>query len=158
MAVKDLQIHQLALAGRAAALASLLAEDHRWLMARGMADRTPLHCAALAGSPDCIKVLLFRGQYSNVVLARPHSLPAEKALLLENRASFIDIPESAQGWTPLFCAVDSGSIESMQLLLEAGADPNYQSHEQRTPLTYARSKASLELLVSYGARQCEEIS
>jgi ankyrin repeat protein len=151
MAAQDLQIHQLALAGRAAALASLLAEDHRWLMARGLADRTPLHCAALAGSPDCIKVLLFRGQYRNVVLARPYSLLAEKALLLENRAGFIDIPETAQGWTPLFCAVGSGSLDSMRLLLEAGADPNYLSHNLHTPLFYAQAAASIELLISYGA-------
>jgi hypothetical protein len=147
----DLPIHQMALAGRSAALASLLAEDHRWLMARGLHGRTALHCAAAAGSASCIKVLLFRSQYLNVVLERPQSIPAEKALLMEERAKFIDIPESSQGWTSLFYGVESGSIPVMKLLLESGADPNHFSDSLKKPLDYANSAAAIELLSQYGA-------
>jgi Ankyrin repeats (many copies)/Ankyrin repeat len=147
----DRSIHRLALAGRSAALASLLAEDHRWLMARGLHGRTALHCAALAGSASCLKVLLFRSQYLHIVLERPQSLPAEKALLLEQRTSFIDVPEAAQGWTSLFCAIESGSLAAMGLLLEAGADPNHLSNSLKKPLDYAKSAAAIELLNQYGA-------
>jgi ankyrin repeat protein len=147
----DLPIHQMALAGRSAALASLLAEDHRWLMARGLHGRTALHCAAAAGSASCIKVLLFRSQYLNVVLERPQSVAAEKALLMEERAKFIDIPESSQGWTSLFYGIESGSLPVIKLLLESGADPNHYSDNLKRPLDYAKSAAAIELLSQYGA-------
>jgi Ankyrin repeats (many copies)/Ankyrin repeat len=147
----DRQIHRLALAGRSAALASLLAEDHRWLMARGLHGRTALHCAAIAGSTTCLKVLLFRSQYRHVVLERPQSLLAEKALLIEQRTSFIDVPEASLGWTSLFYAIESGSLAAMSLLLESGADPNHLSNSLRKPLDYAKSGAVIELLNQYGA-------
>jgi ankyrin repeat protein len=147
----DLPIHHIARAGRSAALASLLAEDHRWLMARGQHGRTALHCAAASGSASCIKVLLFRSQYLNVVLERPQSLAAEKALLIEERTNFIDVPESSQGWTSLFYATDSDSLPVMKLLLEAGADPNHFSNSLKKPMDYAKSAEAIELLSKYGA-------
>lgn len=154
----DLSVHRLALAGRTAALASLLAEDHRWLMVRGVQGRTALHCAALAGSVGCIKVLLFRSQYLHVVLERPASLPAEKALQLERREHFIDTPEASQGWTALFCAIASGSTECIDVLLQAGANPNYRCFDRTTPLAYAQAAplapvvatAAIRLLGQYG--------
>jgi ankyrin repeat protein len=148
---QDQQVHELAHAGRTAALISLLAWDHKWATAKGEFDRTPLHYAAAAGSADCIKALLYRSQYVHVTLERPQSVPAEKALLLQQRATFIDPPDSLQAWTPLFYAVQSDSIACIRLLLEAGADPNHISKSAETPIILHRSAAVHSLLLSYGA-------
>jgi ankyrin repeat protein len=151
MSGQDQQVHQLARAGRTAALVSLLAWDHKWATAKGKFDRTPLHYAAAAGSADCIKALLYRSQYLHVTLERPQSIPAEKALLLQQRSTFIDSVDSFDGWTPLFYAVQSDDLACVRLLLESGADPNHLSHSGTTPLTQARSPAICQLLVEFGA-------
>jgi ankyrin repeat protein len=151
MSGQDQEVHRLARAGRTAALVSLLAWDHKWATAKGKFDRTPLHYAAAAGSADCIKALLYRSQYLHVTLERPQSLPAEKALLLQQRSTFIDSADSFDGWTPLFYAVQSDSLVCVQLLLEAGADPNHLSQSGETPIAHAQSSAVGQLLVEYGA-------
>jgi ankyrin repeat protein len=152
MSSRDQQVHQLAHAGRTAALVSLLAWDHKWATAKGEFDRTPLHYAAAAGSADCIKALLYRSQYLHVTLERPQSVPAEKALLLQQRSTFIDPPDSLYAWTPLFYAVQSDSLACVQLLLEAGADPNHPSSCAETPIAYSKSSAIANLLLEYGAK------
>ncbi len=152
MSGQDQQVHQLAQAGRTAALVSLLAWDHKWVTAKGEFDRTPLHYAAAAGSADCIKALLYRSQYLHVTLERPQSAPAEKALLLQQRSTFIDPPDSLYAWTPLFYAVQSDSLACVKLLLKAGADPNHASSCAETPLVHGKSLAVQALLIEYGAK------
>jgi ankyrin repeat protein len=152
MSGQDQQIHQLAQTGRTAALVSLLAWDHKWATAKGQFDRTPLHYAAAVGSADCIKALLYRSQYLHVTLERPQSVPAEKALLLQQRSTFIDPPDNLYAWTPLFYAVQSDSLPCVKLLLESGADPNHPSTCNETPLHYSKSPAIRALLMEYGAK------
>ncbi len=149
---QDQQIHQLAQAGRTAALVSLLAWDHKWATAKGKFDRTPLHYAAAAGSADCIKALLYRSQYLHVTLERPQSVPAEKALSLQQRSTFIDPPDTLHAWTPLFYAVQSDCLSCVKLLLESGADPNHSSTCGETPLHYSKSAAMGAVLIKYGAK------
>lgn len=60
-------------------------------------------------------------------------------------------------WTALMCACQQGSIACMQLLLDAGADPNASSSvgPQHTPLTLAaqaRSLAAIEMLLARGVQ------
>jgi ankyrin repeat protein len=152
MSGQDQQIHEFAHAGRTAALVSLLAWDHKWATAKGKFDRTPLHYAAAAGSADCIKALLYRSQYLHVTLERPQSVPAEKALLLQQRSTFIDPPDNLDAWTPLFYAVQSDSLACVQLLLESGADPNHLSNGAETPIARSKSAAVHDLLIEYGAK------
>lgn len=153
MSGQDQQVHELAQAGRTAALISLLAWDHKWATAKGKFDRTPLHYAAAAGSADCIKALLYRSQYLHVTLERPQSVPAEKALLLLQRSNFIDPPDSLNAWTPLFYAVHSDALACVRILLEAGADPNHVSNCAEIPITHSKSVAIHALLIEYGATE-----
>lgn len=52
---------------------------------------------------------------------------------------------------PIFCAAESGSSECVQLLLDAGADPNTRDSSNATPLMYASSPEVARILLSAGA-------
>ena len=63
-----------------------------------------------------------------------------------------------RGWTPLHVqaqeSYDTGALEVMEALLDAGADPNLKDDDGRTPfdLAAARNEAEkLDLLRSRGA-------
>jgi hypothetical protein len=63
-----------------------------------------------------------------------------------------------RGWTPLHYAVQSGNVDSLRLLLDAGADPNGKAPGGQNPLTLAaeslaakRSAAVIRLLLERGA-------
>ena len=75
--------------------------------------RTALHCAAYSGSSSCVSVLLGAG-------AAPSLLDGE-------------------GISPLHWACAGGNVESAQLLLDGGANPNSMEIDERhlTPLDYA---------------------
>jgi ankyrin repeat protein len=65
---------------------------------------------------------------------------------------------SKQGWTPLHVQAqegeDTGSMEVIEALLQAGADPNLRDGTGRTPLDYAllrEEEEKVALLRSHGA-------
>lgn len=52
---------------------------------------------------------------------------------------------------PIFCAAESGCSECVQLLLDAGADPNTRDSSNATPLMYAGSPEVARILLTAGA-------
>ncbi|CAD7084027.1 unnamed protein product [Hermetia illucens] len=88
---------------------------------------TPLHCAASAGSIECILLLLKRKAQINVGI--------------ETRSA-------------LHYAVDNNSLECAEILLKYGANPNTPQVYTETPLHTAAAlghKECVELLLKYGA-------
>ena len=62
----------------------------------------------------------------------------------------IDIPDR-HGRTTLWHAVSFRNIRTIQILLEAGADPNIADVTGATPVFHARDGKTIDLLVRYGA-------
>jgi ankyrin repeat protein len=118
---------------------------------------TPLQLAAAAGQRDVVAVLLDRGasmtwcSSSQSVRALDTAASYGRSevvkLLLERGAENRD--------TALLAAVRSGSTETTEILLHAGANPNTRrSLDGRTPLQIACDGSSspvVELLLSHGA-------
>ena len=52
---------------------------------------------------------------------------------------------------PIFCAAESGCSECVQLLLDAGGDPNTRDSSNATPLMYAGSPEVARILLTAGA-------
>lgn len=80
---------------------------------------------------------------------RNDDLPALRKLILDPGPKARD----ARGNSPLMYAAALGSLESMRLLLDAGADPNAANDFAATPLMWcAGDAAKVRLLLSKGAR------
>lgn len=80
---------------------------------------------------------------------RNQDLPALRKLIVDAGPKARD----ARGNSPLMYAAALGSLESMNLLLEAGADPNAANDFAATPLMWcAGDAAKVRLLLSKGAR------
>lgn len=113
-------------AGAPDALASLLEEDD------GVHTADLLHHACDLGERSvCVRVLLERGWRSAVNEKDSH------------------------GHSPLHIAVGRGDVDTVRVLLAAGANPNTQDEDGVTPLTLAKSYAGLgeiaDLLLKAGA-------
>jgi ankyrin repeat protein len=85
--------------------------------------------------------------------------PSLVKLLLDRGASATKGPAQMRGWAPLHYAVQGGNVDSVQLLLDAGADPSSQAPGGQTPLSLAAERlglsqlaAVIRLLLERGAR------
>jgi ankyrin repeat protein len=81
---------------------------------------TPLHRAAIFGHAEIVRLLLTKG----------------KAL-----ANVLD----SRDWSPLYVAAESGSLETVQILLDHGARIDITNSEGRTPLLHAISCGHIEI-------------
>lgn len=80
---------------------------------------------------------------------RNNDLPALRQLIRDPGPKTRD----ARGNSPLMYAAALGSIDSMRLLLDAGADPNFANDFAATPVMWcAGDAAKVRLLLSRGAR------
>lgn len=112
--------------------------------ARNAKDESPLMIAALRGHVGAVQALLARDADVNKTgwtplhYAATGSQPQQPeiiALLLEHHA-FIDA-ESPNGTTPLMMAAHYGTRESVQLLLDEGADPSLKNQLGLTAAAFA---------------------
>lgn len=81
---------------------------------------TPLRIAATAGHGNCVDFLIRKGAEVDLV--------------------------DVKGQTALYVAVVNGHLESAQILLEAGADPNGSRHHRSTPVYHASRVGRADIL------------
>jgi len=130
--------------GSPKAFNALLAARRVNVEARNAQDESPLMMAALKGNLDAVRALLARDADVNKTGWAPLHYAASAgspqhtqiiALLLENHA-YIDAA-SPNGTTPLMMAAHYGSTESVQLLLDEGADPTLKNQLGLTAYDFA---------------------
>lgn len=124
---EDQPVHVAALAGDVEWLRELISRKKRHVRAKGWFGRTPLQCAAHAGSAECVQLLLAAG-------------------------ASVNSRDDLHAWTPLHEATGSGSDACVRLLLEHGADVDARCRQRaQTPLFFAKTRAIVELLADWGA-------
>jgi len=130
--------------GSAKAFDALMAARRLNVEARNAQDESPLMLAALKGNLDAVKALLARDADVNKPGWAPLHYAASAgtprhteiiALLLEKNA-YIDAA-SPNGTTPLMMAAHYGSLASVQLLLDEGADPTLKNQLGLTAYDFA---------------------
>lgn len=126
------------------AVAALLAARNIKVEVRNAQDESPLMLAAIKGRVDIVRTLIAREADVNKTGWAPLHYAASAgtpqhtqiiALLLENYA-YIDAT-SPNGTTPLMMAAQYGSLESVQLLLDEGADPTLKNQLGLTATDFA---------------------
>ena len=127
-------------------------------------SEAPIHVAAAQGDEQCLKILLDHHADVRVLLGSNRMsamhLAAEEGncvcirQLLKHKADCNAV--NARGQTPLHLAALAQSIESVSVLLKAGARHDIRDNDQKTPLHSAVIKSSrsteiVRLLINSGA-------
>lgn len=110
------------------------------------AGRTALHAAVQRQMPDLVTALLERGANPNARLEKP--LPFVSRRILQANG----LSPSNIGGTPFFLAASFGDLESMRLLVEAGADPMLRTNDGTTALMVAAGADYVDGADKYGRR------
>ncbi|KAG8508254.1 Ankyrin repeat and SOCS box protein 1, partial [Galemys pyrenaicus] len=123
----DTRLHDAAYVGDLPTLRSLLQEERyrgrineKSVWCCGWLPCTPLRLAATAGHSHCVDFLIRKGAEVDLV--------------------------DVKGQTALYVAVVNGHLESAQILLEAGADPNGSRHHRSTPVYHAARVGRADIL------------
>jgi ankyrin repeat protein len=122
---------------------------------------TPLHYAALAGSPDCINLLMRNGAQPNAGIEKRsalHYAVQKNAVrcvhLLLNNGSNPNPPQIFVE-TPLHIAAEMGFVECLKALLDAGADVTSQMGNKRNTALHLAAEDDfsdcVKLLLEAGA-------
>ncbi|GAB3828522.1 ankyrin repeat domain-containing protein [Hymenobacter jeollabukensis] len=119
----------LAVRRRDVPLVRLLLRQGASMTAANWAGYNALHLAAETGLPETIALLLRAGAAPDARTASETSLYTEPRGFYPKRTDWHS--------TPLHCAAREGRAEAAGLLLAAGADPNAQDEQGRTPLGWA---------------------
>jgi ankyrin repeat protein len=126
----ELDVFEAAALGKTRQLQRLLGSDRELANSRAADDFTALHYAAFFDGPETAR------------------------LLVENGADVNAYADNELGVHPLNSAVAAGQGETVELLLEAGADPNAPTRSGHTPLDAALANGDEEiakLLHAHGA-------
>lgn len=105
-------------------------------------DETPLMYAAITGNIELAKVLIKRGAKVNRLGWAPLHYAAIKGntkmveFLLQQGA--LPNAPAADGSSPLIAAVTSGKLETVKVLLKAGADPKAVNQQFKNAIDVAR--------------------
>lgn len=123
--------------------AALLAHPATRVDATTEADETPLMMAAMRGNLDWTQRLLERGAAINRIGWTPLHYAASGpdvavVKLLLDRGAVIDAP-SPNSTTALMMAARYGPHDSVELLLQRGANPKLRNQRQMTPADFASS-------------------
>ena len=128
------------------------AEMAHFLIARGAdpdhagAGRTPLHAAVQREMPDVVRALLDAGADPDARLER--TLPLISRRITQDNG----LTPTTTGSTPFLLAASFGDVESMRVLVEAGADPFLTTDDNTTALMVAAGADYVEGQDKYGVR------
>lgn len=132
---EDTRLHDAAYVGDLQTLRSLLQEEsyrsrinEKSVWCCGWLPCTPLRIAATAGHGNCVDFLIRKGAEVDLV--------------------------DVKGQTALYVAVVNGHLESAQILLEAGADPNGSRHHRSTPVYHASRVGRADILKALIRSDC----
>lgn len=159
----DQEVHDIAHWGGLEQLKALLDKTPGLISAEGWHNRTPLHCAAELGRVDFVRFLIERGVDVNHVpgftvpvlngvvssLCRDERNKEEEFNQIQQLLDYGADPnlgESLFGNSPLHIAASKGRADIARILLDGGADPNFQNHENETPLHDAVKEGQVELV------------
>lgn len=121
-------------------------------------EQTALMWAAAEDHPDAVKALIEGGADVN---AKTKLIPAPEPFIVKVPSSFgqnfpkpVRFRKASGGFTPLHFAAQKGSLESVRLLLDAGAKIDYATKEEGSALVVATAAGHEEvamLLLERGA-------
>lgn len=114
------------------------------IQARNAQDETPLMIAAIKGHLAQVQRLIERGAQVNktgwtplhYACASPQPASADIVRLLLEHHAYVDA-ESPNGTTPLMMAAHYGSLAAVNLLLQAGADPQLKNEQDLSAMDFA---------------------
>ncbi len=117
-----------------------------------------LNVAAEEGHLEIVKYLLEKEESDDILTifhaAKGGDYDTLQYLLCRKKV-YLDSCDLKKEWIPLHAAIEHGHLESVKLLIEAGADVNYfREPEIKTPLHFAAQNGSPEIvkfLLSKGA-------
>ncbi len=125
---RELDVFEASALGELRQLQRLLGSDPGLANARASDDFTPLHYAAFFGGPEAAR------------------------LLLEHGADVDAYADNELGVHPLNSAVAAGAKETVELLLNASADPNAPTRSGHSPLDVALANGDDEIAELLRAR------
>jgi len=123
-----------------------MTEDHeKQPTAADGAAETALHGAAWVGDMFEVRRLIEAGTDPDILdsigetalFGAAASAEVEVVAYLLSVGARHDLHENTLGLTPLHWAASHGGVETLRLLIEAGADPNAQDHHGRLPVDLA---------------------
>ncbi|KAH0562731.1 hypothetical protein GP486_002608 [Trichoglossum hirsutum] len=114
----------IALQSGSAEIIQLLVATNIGINCRSKHEESGLYIAARSGREDCVRILIEA---------------------LSNRKTDIDVSETVYGWTPLFIASVEGYLPIVELLLQAGANPEICDHLGWTAVEHAAFRGHMEV-------------
>lgn len=142
---------------------ALLAEDPDLRTATDDSQRMPLHWAAIDGSPELLAAVFDPSalEAKDFLGLTPLHLAAtwnpEATRWLLGKGAPIDAPSRLERATPLHWAAEQQNLETLKLLLDAGANPDVENAAGSTPLLSAvkleteKTVPAARLLIEAGA-------
>jgi len=137
--------------------------------ATGKENLTPLRFAFRKQHKEAFLAMLKYGANPNIIDSLSGECVTSQAALIEDDSDWLNLtlehggnpnvvvnPKKrlGSGYTPIFYAIEARNLESVELLIEAGADLNHQDGQGYTPLISAaafRRYRSVYLLLKAGA-------
>lgn len=154
-------------------IVDLLLDKGAEINARGNQGETPLHVATYYCHANVVASLLKKGASFSIKYKSRKILGTPLMIASSNGCSFNLVKhllkagedpneiEEKYGYSPLMFAVAGGNVQTVQVLVSAGADVNHQANDGITALIDASARGNSEIvriLLDHGANSSAKIS